>query len=329
MKKLPILIISAAMLLSSCTSGTEYAATVGKSRISADEYTFYLNNVKAQMEGTELSSEEDWQTNEIEGKKAIELAREKALETAVNNVAYIEVGKALGIKMSSEDKKNIEENKKRFVTQMGSEENYKQFLKTQGIDDGFIKMLCESMFYSSELTEKIKEEAPVTDEEISAYFAENEADLNVRYRHAKHILILTKNMTTGEEFSEQDSENARLKAEELLKRVRSGEDFDALAEEFSEDPGLAGNPNGYVFGDGEMMEEFENGTDELAVGETGLVKSSIGYHIILRLPLEESDIKDRTEELILAERLDEKMKLWEEEKNISVEVNDEIISKIN
>lgn len=329
MKKILILIISAAILLSSCSSGTEYAASVGKNKISVSEFTFYLNNVKSQMEGTELSSDEDWQTNEIEGKKAIELAREKALETAVENVAYIEVGKAVGVKLSQEDKKNIAANKKKFIAQIGSEEKYKEYLKTQGIDDKFIQMLCESMFYSSKLTEKIKEEAPVTQEEIHSYFEENKEDLNAQYRHAKHILILTKNMTTGEEFSEEDKEAARLKAEDILKRAKAGEDFDALAAEYSEDPGLKTKPDGYVFGDGEMVKEFQDGTDALQVGEIGLVKSSFGYHIILRLPLEENDVKDKIEELIISDKLNEKMKTWEEENNISVNVQNDVIAQIN
>lgn len=329
MKKILILIISAAILLSSCSSGTEYAASVGKNKISVSEFTFYLNNVKSQMEGTELSSDEDWQTNEIEGKKAIELAREKALETAVENVAYIEVGKAVGVKLSQEDKKNIAANKKKFIAQIGSEEKYKEYLKTQGIDDKFIQMLCESMFYSSKLTEKIKEESPVTQEEIHSYFEENKEDLNAQYRHAKHILILTKNMTTGEEFSEEDKEAARLKAEDILKRAKAGEDFDALAAEYSEDPGLKTKPDGYVFGDGEMVKEFQDGTDALQAGEIGLVKSSFGYHIILRLPLEENDVKDKIEELIISDKLNEKMKTWEEENNISVNVQNDVIAQIN
>lgn len=329
MKKLLVFMLSAMLLLTSCSSGGEYAAEVGRKKISVNEFEFYLQNVKSQMEGTELSSDEDWQTNEIEGKKAIEIAREKALETAVNNVAYIEVGKALGIKLSSEDKKNIDANKKQFIQQMGTEEQYKEYLKTQGISDSFIDMLCESMFYSYKLTEKIKQENPVDKDDIHSYFEENKDDLKTEYRHAKHILILTKDMTTGEEFSEEDKEKARIKAEELYKRALAGENFDELASEYSQDPGLKNNPNGYVFGDGEMVKEFQDGTDALKEGGIGLAESSFGYHIILRMPLEESDISDKIESLIIGERLNEQMKLWEDENNISVTVHNEVISEIN
>lgn len=329
MKKLSVLILASALFLSACTSGGEYAAEVGKEKITSGEFAFYLENVKSQMQGTELSSDEDWQTNEIEGKKAIELAREKALETAVNNVAYIEVGKALGIKLTSDDKELIKNNKSRFKAQIGNNDTYKKYLKEQGIDDGFIEMLCESMLYSSKLTDKLKEENPVTDEDIHNYFEENTEELSTAYRHAKHILILTKNMTTGEAFSDEDKENAKQKAEDILRRAKSGEDFDALAKEFSEDPGLETNPDGYVFGDGEMVAEFQSGTDALSFGEIGLVESDFGYHVILRMPLEESDISDKIETLLLTQKLDEQMKIWEEEKSISIQINNEVVAEIN
>lgn len=329
MKKISALMLTATLFLTSCSSGGEYAAEVGKTKISSGEFAFYLQNVKAQMQGTELSSDEDWQTNEIEGRKAIEIAREKAMETAVNNVAYIEVGKALGMKLTSEEKEDVKTYKSRFKSQMGGDDVYKSYLKEQGIDDGFIGMLCESMLYSSKLTDAIKEETPATEEDVHNYFEENKAELEAEYRHAKHILILTKNMTTGEAFSEEEKENARQKAEGILQRARGGEDFDALAEEFSEDPGLAGNPDGYVFGDGEMVAEFQNGTDALAAGEIGLVESDYGYHIILRMPLSEVDVADKIQTLIIEKRLDEKMKVWEEEYGITVRINNEVVSEID
>lgn len=329
MKKLSLLLLTAALFLTSCANGGEYAATVGKDKVSSGEFAFYLENVKSQMSGTELSSDEDWQTNEIEGKKAIEIARERALETAVNNVAYIEVGKALGIKLTLEEKNEVKSYKERFKSQIGGEEQYKKYLKEQGIDDDFFGMLCESMLYSSKLSDKVKEENPVTDEEIHNYFEENKNELSAEYRHAKHILILTKNMTTGETLPEEEKENARLKAEEILKRACSGEDFDALAKEFSEDPGLETNPNGYVFGDGEMVAEFQDGTDALATGELGLVESDYGYHIILRMSLEEKDVADKIAALILSEKLDEQMKIWEEENEITIEINNEVVAGIN
>jgi parvulin-like peptidyl-prolyl isomerase len=81
---------------------------------------------------------------------------------------------------------------------------------------------------------------------------------------------------------ELDTKAARQKAEDLLKRVRAGEDFAALAKEFSEDPGsrAQGGDLGW-FSRGEMVKEFEDAAFALKEGEvSGIVESPFGYHII-------------------------------------------------
>jgi parvulin-like peptidyl-prolyl isomerase len=81
---------------------------------------------------------------------------------------------------------------------------------------------------------------------------------------------------------EYDTKAALAKAEDLLKRVRAGEDFAALAKEFSDDPGskVQGGDLGW-FGRGQMVKPFEDAAFSLKQGEvSGVVESPFGYHII-------------------------------------------------
>ena len=74
------------------------------------------------------------------------------------------------------------------------------------------------------------------------------------------------------------------KAEELLARALSGEDFAMLVATYGEDPGMETFPEGYTFVRGDMVPEFELATLELEIGEiSGLVISSFGIHIIKRV----------------------------------------------
>ncbi len=80
----------------------------------------------------------------------------------------------------------------------------------------------------------------------------------------------------------------KAKAEEILKRAKSGEDFAKLANEFSEDPGNK-NPQGELQGGlikdvpkGKMMPEFEAAALALEPGQIApnLVETPYGFHII-------------------------------------------------
>ncbi|MBR4173154.1 MAG: peptidylprolyl isomerase, partial [Clostridia bacterium] len=107
-----------------------------------------------------------------------------------------------------------------------------------------------------------------------------------------------------------------------------GEDFDALMHKYSQDTGLQAYPDGYVFSSGEMVPEFEQAVDSVSEGEITICKSTYGYHIIKRIPIEYPDIKDKIEETILKDRIDGKMQEWEKEYGITVTTNDVVIKSI-
>ena len=81
---------------------------------------------------------------------------------------------------------------------------------------------------------------------------------------------------------ELDPAKARSQAEDILKRVRAGEDFAKLAEQYSSDPGskTKGGDLGW-FGRGQMVKPFEDAAFSLQPGQiSDVVESDFGYHII-------------------------------------------------
>lgn len=96
-------------------------------------------------------------------------------------------------------------------------------------------------------------------------------------------------------------------ADEVLAKVEAGEDFDALIEQYGDDPGMKSETyaGGYLTyaGDTAFVEEFATACEALtADGMTsGLVASDFGYHIIRRvstLPAGEASFDDVKDDLM-------------------------------
>lgn len=90
--------------------------------------------------------------------------------------------------------------------------------------------------------------------------------------------------TGAEKAREKALEDLRPRIEEIKNMLDNGADFDALANEYSEDTGLSSNPDGYlVVPNGESYyAEFQQAAYELEnVGDYKLVGTDLGWHIVM------------------------------------------------
>ncbi len=77
------------------------------------------------------------------------------------------------------------------------------------------------------------------------------------------------------------AEAALKRAESTLSKLRSGQNFEALAQQYSEDPNFSSGGSLGTFKSGEFLPEIEASISSVKVGETTpVVKSRMGYHIV-------------------------------------------------
>ncbi len=122
-----------------------------------------------------------------------------------------------------------------------------------------------------------KEKVSVSDGDIKAYYEENLAQYQVPEKvEARHILI-----RVPEGADEAAVETAKTEAEAIYEKAASGEDFPALAKQFSQGP--TKDSGGYLgaFARDTMVKPFADAAFAMAAGEISKpVKTSFGWHVI-------------------------------------------------
>ena len=202
--------------------------------------------------------------------------------------------------MEKSAKSTIENYKKTYGDQ------YDQFLQYNGISDD--AQLKELLIKNSKLTsvteDYIKE--TLTEKEMKKYYDEKiVGDIS-----AKHILISTETDDSAtDEEKEAKKEEAKKKAEEIIAKLKKGEDFDKLAKKYSDDDQTKskGGDLGY-FNTGEMEEAFETAAYKLNVNEytTTPVETSYGYHIIMKTGQKDKPSYKKSKDSIKEKLVDEK-----------------------
>lgn len=167
---------------------------------------------------------------------------------------------------------------------------------------------------------------PTSREEMELYY-------NEYYTKVKHIFLSTKDSDSND-ISVPKKEEVGKKAQKIYDRAIAGENFEALLDEYNEDPGMASNPNGYIFStdDTSYTRVFHNAAFDMDFGEIRLVQSNLGYHIMKRYPFMTEEMEDPDVELTLIENMmsSEMSKILDELKErIGVEYNNTVLSKLS
>lgn len=176
-----------------------------------------------------------------------------------------------------------------------------------------------------------------TDEELSAYFEEHNADYRTEEQvRASHILFGTSDddllafftehradyetadhSPELEEVIDQVRADIRKEAERVRAELAAGGDFAALAREYSTGPSSTEGGDLKWFSRGTMVAPFEEVAFALEIGEiSDIVETQFGFHIILTTDRREafepelSDVVDRVRADLEDEILTERMQTW-------------------
>lgn len=275
----------------------EVVMTVGGKDVRWKDHYYLLYSQAAEMEQQFLMYQYygyalGWNSQaDDEGHTYAELLPEAVENTLCQLSAIESLAEETGIALSPEQEAELQDMHQKNIAyycgETATEEDFFAYLDTMHLSpELYWRLSRANELYEACFLQIYGENGELLDEEEA--LAQLEADGVVS---ADHILIATLDLDTREALDEATVAEKTALAQQIAEELLAIEDpearlarFAELKEQYNEDPGAV---EGYVFGEGVMVQEFYDGTLALEPGEVSApIKSAYGYHIILRRPVD-------------------------------------------
>lgn len=282
MKKVIILVVILIVVIGSVagylySASMSYVAKVGRERIENHEYIFFLNAQKITTETEagikdEQGKKELWE-NPVDGEDPVTVVVNQALENAKELKIQLIKAKEAKFELSDQEKKELQA----YLDSMLQNVDNVNYVKN---DLGLTLAQFRDIVWKSELAgsfaydymEKNSGEISITDDEIKNFYEENKNTIDE---------VIVRYLFISAQPTEKAGEKKEL-AENLLDRIKSGEDMPSLIKEFSEDTDSKENEGVFSFTrEDELYEqEVRDWAFSVKTGELGIVETQSGYYII-------------------------------------------------
>lgn len=259
---------------------------IGGFDVSFEHYRYLYMNIRDEL----LSSETDYTAEELDTQ-----IRDTVMKSLKHYASISELAKNKKISLTSDDSAYIDELVNETISDYGSEEEFQNALREAYSTEDFFRYALELQQLETKLRSYMTSEATG---ELAADDATIENDVYKNFYRAKQVLIKNDN-------GKSKTQNLEL-ANKILSDALSGENFDTLIEEYSEDT----TGGDYCFTAGQLLEEFENAVSSISSGEiySEVVETEVGYHIVMRTDITEDYINSHFDDLrsaYLARRFNE------------------------
>lgn len=232
--------------------------------------------------------------------------RREAMDLIIEQTLLGQAAEQEGIKADPDE---VDEQVEALRARYGSDDVMRMKLEEDGFTEESYRRHVGRMIAAKIYLDRIRADAwDVSDGELERFYDENEDRLTLPEQvRVRHILLTWKPLGT-----QDDRAALHEQMQPILERARAGEDFAALATEFSEDAATKGNGGDTgLFPRGTMVPAFEELAFSLSPGEiSDPVETVFGVHILRLeeyneprlLPLDE--IREGLRELVREEKME-------------------------
>ena len=241
-------------------------------------------------------------------------ARKALLDRLIDDLLLRQEAKRLGITIRDEEVNlTIQDSLKR--RKMTTEELQQALIKEGSSYDKYRESTRSDLIKMRIIQREIRPRVSVTNEEIGSFYQEHRGEYEGKLRVRLLMIALP---VPGD--NPVVKEEQRIKAQTALQRIRAGEPFEALANEFTPGPARTGGDIGYVE-KGSINPAIEEVAFSLKPGEiSDVIETPQGFFIIRALDrrgggsLTAKATREDVEERIYRDKVEKKFAEWTVEK---------------
>lgn len=241
-------------------------------------------------------------------------ARKALLGRLIDDLILRQEAKRLGITVRDEEVNlTIQDSLKR--RKMTMEELQQALIKEGSSYDKYRESTRSDLIKMRIIQREIRPRVSVTNEEIGAFYQEHRSEYEGKLRVRLLMISLP---VPGDNPAVREEQ--RIKAQSALQRIRAGEPFELLANEFTPGPARTGGDIGYVE-KGSMNPAIEEVAFSLKPGEiSDVIETPQGFYIIRALDrrgggsLTAKATREDVEERIYRDKVEKKFAEWTVEK---------------
>jgi len=246
------------------TDPQKVVATVNGQPIYAEKVysVWQMNKMMLQQRGRTLNAVEDM------------MLKGQSLQVVIADELLYQTAKSLGITVTPAE---VEAEFKQWRSRVGSEENYKAFLQNSGMSEVDVRQEIRRNLETTKYRKSLAAGQGVSEEKAREFYTQNPDMFKVpEQAHAQYILL---------KCTDRDPEtvraDAKSRAEEAQKRATGGDDFGALARQYSQDGTASRGGDIGFFPRGVMFPKFDEVAFSLKPGEVSSVfQTPTGFNVL-------------------------------------------------
>ena len=202
-------------------------------------------------------------------------AAKTLIDDEIGRILLVLKAKAVGIKVSE---KMLLEKLRKVKAKFKSDSIFEHRLSDRGMTVDQYKQELEIDMYMDQLIKKeIEPKIKITEKDSQAYYDKNKSKFETQEKVRASIMLLRFNPKEG-----KAGEQAVLKKfESILKQVKNGADFGALAQQHSQDSLASKGGDLGFFTQKQMLPAFSSRAFKMKVGEVSeIFRTGHGFHVI-------------------------------------------------